>query len=293
LNTKKTEIVKSYIPDRFLNDAFWMETGAIEHNGEIFLLGYFVSFKSDAEYSAKPLNLICKINKARTELTYKILDYSTTAFNFFEKDDEGNFYTFRGADEIIKFNANLDIIYQKKLTSDNSNIFIYYAYNYQNALFWAGSTQKAGGLKPLIIKTDLDGNKIWEVVLDGNISYGVPPLIILKTPALYLVFSGQANKIYASEIRDNSVGVKEGEITQTQISPNPASDYIELIPPLEKRGLGGVLQPIEIFDIFGELVLSVEIQNFVSQQRIDITSLQTGVYFLKLNNQPPMKFIKL
>jgi hypothetical protein len=72
--------------------------------------------------------------------------------------------------------------------------------------------------------------------------------------------------------------------------PNPAKDYIELIPPLEKRELGGVLQPIQIFNIFGECVLTLETQNFVSLQKINISSLSPGVYFVKFGNEKPMKF---
>jgi photosystem II stability/assembly factor-like uncharacterized protein len=73
------------------------------------------------------------------------------------------------------------------------------------------------------------------------------------------------------EIPQNNIGV----------SPNPASDYITLnIPPLEKRGLGGVLQEIKIFNIYGKCVLSVETQNFASLHRIDISSLPAGVYFV-------------
>lgn len=289
LNNVKAEIVKSYIPDRFLNDVFWMETGAIEHNGEIFLVGYFVSFKSDGEYSAQPLNLICKINKERTKLTYKILDYSTSTFNFFLKDDDGNFFTFRGADEIIKFNYNLDFLFQKKLSSDNPSFNIYSVYFYEKSLFWSGSVLKSNGVKPLVIKTDLNGNKIWEVVLDGNIAYGIPPVIVQKTPALYLVFSGQGNDVYVSEIQDNSVGVYNEGMIESSITPNPASDYINVdlsFPGMQES-------EIEIYNFYGQCLMTVETTHELSLQRIDISTLTSGIYFVKVGNEKLMKFVKM
>jgi hypothetical protein len=76
------------------------------------------------------------------------------------------------------------------------------------------------------------------------------------------------------------------------IFPNPASDYIELIPPLEKRGLGGVLLSVEIFNIFGNCVLTVETQNFVSLQKIDISTLPAGVYFMRIGEKIG-KFVKM
>jgi uncharacterized Ntn-hydrolase superfamily protein len=69
------------------------------------------------------------------------------------------------------------------------------------------------------------------------------------------------------------------------ISPNPATDYITLeIPPLEKRGLGGVLQSIRIFDVFGNCVLTVETQCIASPQKIDISALSPGMYFVRIGD---------
>jgi hypothetical protein len=94
-------------------------------------------------------------------------------------------------------------------------------------------------------------------------------------------------------IFDYEVGVKETNKDIIEINPNPATDYITLnIPPLEKRGLGGVLKPIEIFDEFGECVLSVETRHALSLQKIDISTLPAGVYFLRVGEKVE-KFIKL
>ena len=83
------------------------------------------------------------------------------------------------------------------------------------------------------------------------------------------------------------------EINQP-IFPNPAMEYITLnVPPLEKRGLGGVLQQIRIFDIFGDEMHPPRPSGTPQEGniRIDITTLQAGVYFVRIGNEKPMKFV--
>ena len=73
------------------------------------------------------------------------------------------------------------------------------------------------------------------------------------------------------------------------ISPNPASDFIEIeIPPLE-WGLGGV--SAIIYNIFGQIVLSVgAILELPS--RVDVSTLVPGLYFVRLGDKVT-KFVKL
>lgn len=289
LSFKKNEIIKDYIPSRFWNDVFWMETGAIESNGSVFLLGYFVSFKSDSEYQAYPLNLIIKLNQSGEIEKYKILDYSAVTFNFFRMDRDGFFYSSRGNQEILKFNSDLDFVIKEKLNIESQNSNIFYVYFYQNALFWVGSSSISGGIKPLIVKTDLNGNKIWEILLQGNISYGTPPLIIQKTPSLYLAFSGQGNNISVSEILDNSVGIQDLNTSIISLSPNPASDFLEInIQDIQELPLPDIF----IYNMQGECLIKEKHAN-LPVQRVDISTLCSGMYFLRIGNSKPIKFMKL
>jgi hypothetical protein len=67
------------------------------------------------------------------------------------------------------------------------------------------------------------------------------------------------------------------------ISPNPASEYIEISQPSEgfKPSEGS---EIKIYNALGECVRSVETQNFVSLQRIEISQLPVGLYFIQIGN---------
>ncbi|MCX7736119.1 MAG: right-handed parallel beta-helix repeat-containing protein [Candidatus Kapabacteria bacterium] len=68
------------------------------------------------------------------------------------------------------------------------------------------------------------------------------------------------------------------------IYPNPALDYIEIIYNVETGLRPASTDKINIYNILGECVLSVETQHAVSLQRIDISNLPSGLYFVRLGD---------
>src|SRR5690606_26908453 len=75
-----------------------------------------------------------------------------------------------------------------------------------------------------------------------------------------------------------AAGVNENGIEPYfSIHPNPASDFIT-IPELN-NGLQPIVHKVQIFDVLGIEVMSVETGLDQSQQRIDISHLPAGVYF--------------
>jgi len=64
------------------------------------------------------------------------------------------------------------------------------------------------------------------------------------------------------------------------IYPNPTNDYLNIgaIPYLDKE------PEIRIFNNFGECVMTIEYKILLTQQRIDISTLSNGVYFLKIGD---------
>jgi hypothetical protein len=75
------------------------------------------------------------------------------------------------------------------------------------------------------------------------------------------------------------------------IFPNPASEYITITKPSEgfepSEGSG-----IKIYNTLGECVMNVETRLAVSLQRLDISHLPTGVYYLRIGNRTQM-FVKM
>jgi hypothetical protein len=76
------------------------------------------------------------------------------------------------------------------------------------------------------------------------------------------------------------------------ISPNPARDYIEIssINPTLKSGVDDC-SAIQIFNTLGEIFMSVE-QTSSSVQRIDVSHLAPGIYFIKIGNRVE-RFVKM
>ena len=78
-----------------------------------------------------------------------------------------------------------------------------------------------------------------------------------------------------------------------KIHPNPASDFITI--NLSNKGLqpfAAVVDKLQIFDVLGIEVMSVETRNAVSLQPIDVSQLPSGVYFIRIGNRVE-KFVKM
>jgi hypothetical protein len=73
------------------------------------------------------------------------------------------------------------------------------------------------------------------------------------------------------------------------ISPNPASEYIEIEVGVRHAVTLQNVQ-IQIFDVYGEYVLSVWANGRSPLHRIDISGLADGVYFLRIGNET-QKFV--
>jgi photosystem II stability/assembly factor-like uncharacterized protein len=71
-----------------------------------------------------------------------------------------------------------------------------------------------------------------------------------------------------------------------KISPNPATDYIEInldnvIASPDKSGRSNL---IKIYNTYGECVKTVGANNYLPLQRIDISHLPVGLYFIQIGN---------
>jgi hypothetical protein len=79
----------------------------------------------------------------------------------------------------------------------------------------------------------------------------------------------------------NSLEEKNIEYTEEPIYPNPANDYITFNSPFFKMGQG---VSACIYDVFGTKVLTIETQSISSQNRIDVSTLPTGTYLLRIGD---------
>lgn len=71
--------------------------------------------------------------------------------------------------------------------------------------------------------------------------------------------------------------------------PNPAQNYIEIINNQPEK-MNYETVPLRIFNVFGEIVLEGTLNNNDKNQRLDISGLSNGIYFLSVSNRA-QKFI--
>lgn len=110
---------------------------------------------------------------------------------------------------------------------------------------------------------------------DNSTSQNQNSILIINTE------KGEHYEIPFKEKYYNSVSNKEPDF-EYLISPNPTSDKLTLskIPEGELN--------YEILDYLG-----TKVQSGYLSKEIEVSSLKLGFYFLKINNNPPKKFIKI
>lgn len=161
----------------------------------------------------------------------------------------------------------------------------------------AGIYQKEKA-KLLILDKDIADNFSWHSIILPSISHTSPNDSNNYAPASIVV--DDDNKLWLGT-NTSGVLVLENYITQVEetkqtndlsniiIYPNPASDYITIQPSEGLKPAEG--SDIQIFDMLGEIVLTVE-QTSPSVQRIDVSNLFPGMYFIKIGNRLE-KFMKM
>jgi hypothetical protein len=120
-----------------------------------------------------------------------------------------------------------------------------------------------------------DFDSIWAI--SPNINNGYP----------YLKFAEKFFTPVKDEIISNSDLV---------VSPNPADDFITIdmgiINPMLQHGVGNDNSQISIYNTLGEKVMSVGAIHELPLQRIDVSDLPKGIYFVQVGGETA-KFVKM
>jgi hypothetical protein len=99
--------------------------------------------------------------------------------------------------------------------------------------------------------------------------------------------------VYREKLTEFGLGVAEKELSNSDlISPNPASDYINVDLSFLQRQESEIM----IYNIFGECILTTPALRATPPYqggdiRIDVSALPAGVYFVKVGNEKPIKFV--
>ncbi|MBX3042209.1 MAG: T9SS type A sorting domain-containing protein [Ignavibacteriae bacterium] len=150
------------------------------------------------------------------------------------------------------------------------------------------------GLADTTTKTDISGKfeflniesyKTWDITpVDDNFKFS--PLKhtvrLISNDSTDLKFTGTPTTSVWESCKDSRIVV----------SPNPASDFITISIPEINHRVNPMVDKVQIFDMLGLEVLSVGIGLDLSTQKIDVSHLPAGVYFIRIGNMVE-KFVKM
>jgi hypothetical protein len=118
---------------------------------------------------------------------------------------------------------------------------------------------------------------------------------VLYTSQTNLLINGIHGQLISLTFENVSVPEESKTIINNCIYPNPATDYISIVNSRVNQWVEG--QEIRIYDIFGnEMHPPSQTSSATPQEgnlRIDVSALPAGIYFVKIGNEKPVKFIKL
>jgi len=87
-----------------------------------------------------------------------------------------------------------------------------------------------------------------------------------------------------AEFCSDLLSIEELEVSDWVISPNPGQDFITISTPSK------AVSEIEVLDLLGKTLLRAQVQN--EKLRLDITSLEVGVYFVRIKTNDGKMGIK-
>jgi len=156
-----------------------------------------------------------------------------------------------------------------------------------------------------------DSGVTWKAINDGLENRSIYSIMVNGNDIYIGTFFGTIYKAKVSDFSGENGGYDEiSEIQDISISPNPATDYIEISYPGFDRmvnhtvdeanfTLKGIVQlHVEIFNVYGEKVLTT--RGYYSatlpyqggdKMRIDVSGLSPSIYFIKVGEKVG-KFVK-
>jgi hypothetical protein len=142
-----------------------------------------------------------------------------------------------------------------------------------------------------VMEFDDNFNLIYEYFWDRDkVDKGLNKIILDESRSSYFVIgSSQYNtQAYIAKFNEVTDVIENTSIDEICISPNPASDYIEI--NVRAGSKPALMIDFEIFNIFGEKIppRHFALQNATPQEgnfKIDISNLPAGVYFVKVGDK--------
>ena len=195
---------------------------------------------------------------------------------------------------LTKLDKNMNILWQKPLMGDTLTRLFSMVENNDGDYICAGHTVKydkygredSTTSKGWVVKVDKNGNKVWDLPIGKTGVNNDFRYISLSGNNEYFVAGTVENSAVVIKLRDNTTDVneiiKENEIN---ISPNPATDFIEINLNNEVSSIAA--GKVQIFDMLGMEIITTPYPLLAKEgnMRIDISHLPAGVYFIRIGDK--------
>jgi hypothetical protein len=144
-----------------------------------------------------------------------------------------------------------------------------------------------------IQKKDYEGNVIYEKIWGlGRINV-ISAIYPLENNEIYVGGRVGNDTLYFAKIKLGTTSINEQYLPENMIiQPNPASDFITIQFSNKELQPFAAGDKVQIFDMLGIEVMSVGIGLDLSSQRIDVSHLPAGVYFIRIGSRVE-KFVKM
>jgi Secretion system C-terminal sorting domain/Domain of unknown function (DUF4886) len=144
------------------------------------------------------------------------------------------------------------------------------------------------GLDVRFISTSTENNSCYWDFGDGEYSVIYDTTYhSYQTPGVYQVmhiaYRGLDSDTSYQQITVQAVGINDNNSVEYTLYPNPASTEIILT--------GADIKHLEIYSVFGSLVMEKECAN-TKQVPIDISSFNSGIYYIRINKGEILRFVK-
>ncbi len=217
---------------------------------------------------------------------------------------------------IIKIDKNFNEIWTREIALEDEIVVWGNTYNETDETFFVYGFENGVEVdennintKIVILEIDTDG----EIVKDFRWKHYNPDVennnymvykMIKNTEGKYVIYCTSLKGLFLAEIELVPTSVETNYTSESNftIHPNPASDYIEISFGSHRDSKGGCPLvsngEIEIYDVLGAVVwkstsvASQTTHRVVSTQRIDISHLPKGMYFVRVGDRVE-KFVKL
>ncbi|MEI6091061.1 MAG: T9SS type A sorting domain-containing protein [bacterium] len=228
-------------------------------------------------------------------------------FKQFQLLDNGNLLMHHGNGSLVVLDKNSEVIFNKVILDDsykNYTIDNVMSLKYHSGYFalWGYYIENSERNFAVII-TDSDWNVVDAIQWDYNEKSNSVTDVKEKENGNLIVYGNSLYKEinesgtnflyipYYAEIKTNYVGVNEPIADEGfTVSPQPANDFITIALKPSEGFEPSEGSKITIYNTLSEKVMTVE-QTFLSVQRINISALPKGIYFVKFGNLTS-KFVK-